>query len=140
MPKKRPFYMISAVAEMFNIHPQTLRTYEREGLIRPSRSQGNTRLYSQEDVERIELILRLTKELGVNLAGVEVILNMRDRMFEMMGQMNVIFEAAINRVRQEMENMETRNQGLVHVGKQELVRNPGHIKKIKVLDKEEIVG
>lgn len=132
--------MISAVAEMFNIHPQTLRTYEREGLIRPSRSQGNTRLYSQEDVERIELILRLTKELGVNLAGVEVILNMRDRMFEMMGQMNVIFEAALNRVRQEMENIETRNQGLVHVGKQELVRNPGHIKKIKVLDKEEIVG
>lgn len=140
MPKKKPFYMISAVAEMFNIHPQTLRAYEREGLIHPSRSQGNTRLYSQEDVEQIELILRLTKELGVNLAGVEVILNMRDRMFEMMGQMNAIFEAALNRVRQEMENMETRNQGLVPVGKQELVRNPGPAKKIKVLDKEEIVG
>ena len=77
---KRPRYLISVVADMFDVHPQTLRTYEREGLIRPARSQGNTRLYSDEDVARIELILRLTKELGVNLAGVEVVLNMRERM------------------------------------------------------------
>jgi len=67
---KRPRYLISVVADMFDVHPQTLRTYEREGLIRPGRSQGNTRLYSDEDLARIELILRLTKELGVNLAPI----------------------------------------------------------------------
>ena len=79
--------MISVVAEMFSIHPQTLRTYEREGLIRPARTVGNTRLYSQEDVERIEMITRLTRDLGVNLAGVEVVLNMRAKMEEMRHQM-----------------------------------------------------
>ncbi|MGD8328784.1 MAG: helix-turn-helix transcriptional regulator [Acidobacteriota bacterium] len=72
--------MISAVAEMYDIHPQTLRMYEREGLLRPERSDGNTRLYSDEDLERLEFILTLTRELGVNLAGVEVVLNMRENM------------------------------------------------------------
>ncbi len=72
--------MISAVAELYDIHPQTLRLYEREGLLQPDRSDGNTRLYSSEDLERLELILTLTRELGVNLAGVEVILNMRENM------------------------------------------------------------
>lgn len=75
--------MISAVAETYGIHPQTLRLYEREGLLKPSRSDGNTRLYSEEDLERLELVLSLTRELGVNLAGVEIILNMRKRMEEM---------------------------------------------------------
>jgi MerR family transcriptional regulator/heat shock protein HspR len=79
--------MISAVAEMYNLHPQTLRLYEREGLLAPSRSQGNTRLYTQEDLERLETILSLTRDLGVNLAGVEVILNMRQRLVEMEKQM-----------------------------------------------------
>src|SRR5438874_13128372 len=73
-------YMISAVAEMYDIHPQTLRLYERERLLIPSRSEGNTRFYTQEDLERLEVILKLTRELGVNLAGVEIIVNMRDRM------------------------------------------------------------
>ncbi len=73
-------YMISAVAELYDIHPQTLRMYERQGLLRPDRSEGNTRLYSAADLERLELILTLTRELGVNLAGVEVILNMRRNM------------------------------------------------------------
>jgi len=73
-------YMISAVAEMYDIHPQTLRMYEREGLLRPERSDGNTRLYSGDDLERLEFILTLTRELGVNLAGVEVVLNMRENM------------------------------------------------------------
>jgi len=72
--------MISAVAEMYDIHPQTLRMYEREGLLRPERSDGNTRLYSGDDLERLEFILTLTRELGVNLAGVEVVLNMRENM------------------------------------------------------------
>jgi MerR family transcriptional regulator/heat shock protein HspR len=78
--------MISAVAEKYEIHPQTLRLYEREGLLRPSRSEGNTRLYTDEDLERLEVILKLTRELGVNLAGVEIILNMREKMSEMQRQ------------------------------------------------------
>lgn len=79
--------MISAVAEMYNIHPQTLRLYEREGLLIPSRSQGNTRLYTEEDLEALRTILNLTRDLGVNLAGVEIILNMRKRMAEMQKEM-----------------------------------------------------
>ncbi|MBV8867270.1 MAG: helix-turn-helix transcriptional regulator [Acidobacteriaceae bacterium] len=79
--------MISAVAEQYEIHPQTLRLYEREGLLAPSRSEGNTRLYTDEDLERLEIILKLTRELGVNLAGVEIILNMREKMEAMQRQM-----------------------------------------------------
>jgi MerR family transcriptional regulator/heat shock protein HspR len=78
--------MISAVAEQYAIHPQTLRLYEREGLLTPSRSEGNTRLYTDEDLERLEVILKLTRELGVNLAGVEIILNMREKMEAMQRQ------------------------------------------------------
>jgi MerR family transcriptional regulator, heat shock protein HspR len=78
--------MISAVAEQYQLHPQTLRMYEREGLLLPSRSEGNTRLYTQEDLERLEVILKLTRELGVNLAGVEIILNMREKMEQMQQQ------------------------------------------------------
>jgi len=85
--KGKAAYMISAVAETYDIHPQTLRLYEREGLLKPSRSEGNTRLYTQEDLERLELILNLTRDLGVNLAGVEVILNMRQRLEEMQSEM-----------------------------------------------------
>ena len=84
--------MISAVAELYKLHPQTLRLYERVGLLKPSRSQGNTRLYTDSDLERLEVILNLTRELGVNLAGIEIILNMRDKMGEMQAQM----EAFIN--------------------------------------------
>lgn len=79
-------YMISAVAEQFQIHPQTLRLYEREGLLKPSRSEGNTRLYTADDLERLEVILKLTRDLGVNLAGVEIVLNMREKMSEMQRQ------------------------------------------------------
>jgi len=78
--------MISSVAESYQIHPQTLRLYERLGLLMPSRSDGNTRLYSEEDLHRLEIILTLTRELGVNLAGVEVILNMREKMEKMQVQ------------------------------------------------------
>ena len=76
-------YMISVVSEMLGIHPQTLRLYEREGFIKPKRSGGNTRLFSEEDVEKLEMILRLTRQLGVNLAGVDVILSMREKMEQM---------------------------------------------------------
>src|SRR6516165_1743105 len=84
--KNKAAFMISAVAEQYQIHPQTLRLYEREGLLKPSRSEGNTRLYTDDDLERLEVILKLTRDLGVNLAGVEIILNMRERMAEMQSQ------------------------------------------------------
>jgi len=88
-------YMISAVAEKYQLHPQTLRMYEREGLLKPSRSDGNTRLYTDEDLERLEVILELTRELGVNLAGVEIILNMREKMGVMQAQIEQ-FVASLN--------------------------------------------
>ena len=84
--RNKAAYMISAIAEQYEIHPQTLRLYEREGLLKPSRSDGNTRLYTEEDIQRLEVILKLTRDLGVNLAGVEIILNMRERMSEMQRQ------------------------------------------------------
>ncbi len=98
MPRARSkaAYMISAVAEQYQIHPQTLRLYEREGLLAPSRSEGNTRLYTDEDLERLEVILKLTRELGVNLAGVEIILNMREKMAAMQRQIEE-FVATLNR-------------------------------------------
>jgi MerR family transcriptional regulator/heat shock protein HspR len=84
--KSKAAYMISSVAEQYGLHPQTLRLYEREGLLKPSRSEGNTRLYTDDDLERLEVILHLTRDLGVNLAGVEIILNMRARMEAMQAQ------------------------------------------------------
>src|SRR5947209_17370297 len=85
-------YTISAVAELYDIHPQTLRLYEREGLLKPSRSVGNTRLYEDSDLERLEIILSLTRDLGVNLAGVEIILNMREKMDAMQREFERFFE------------------------------------------------
>jgi MerR family transcriptional regulator, heat shock protein HspR len=90
MPAKRKSkgaYMISSVAEMYEIHPQTLRLYEREGLLKPSRTEGNTRLYTDDDLERLEFILNLARDLGVNIAGIAIILQMRERMEEMNRQM-----------------------------------------------------
>jgi MerR family transcriptional regulator, heat shock protein HspR len=88
----RAGYMISAVSELYNLHPQTLRLYERVGLLKPSRSEGNTRLYTEADLERLEVILTLTREMGVNLAGIEIILNMREKMSEMQRQMKAFAE------------------------------------------------
>ncbi len=92
MKKRVRTYTISAVAEMYDIHPQTLRLYEREGLLKPSRSVGNTRLYEDADLERLEVILALTRDLGVNLAGVEIILNMREKMDQMQREFEQFFE------------------------------------------------
>lgn len=86
------FVMISVVAERYAIHPQTLRLYEREGLITPVRSAGNTRLYDDECIRRLEIILTLTRDLGVNLAGVEVILHMREQMERMQGEVDRLLE------------------------------------------------
>ena len=94
-------YMISAVAEKYSLHPQTLRLYERVGLLRPSRSEGNTRLYTEEDLERLEVVLAMTRELGVNLAGVEVILNMREKMERLQEQV----EDFVGFVNAELERM-----------------------------------
>src|SRR5437016_1176682 len=94
--RSKAAYMISAVAEQYQIHPQTLRLYEREGLLAPSRSEGNTRLYTDGDLERLEVILKLTRDLGVNLAGVEIILNMREKMEGMQKQIED-FIASLNR-------------------------------------------
>jgi MerR family transcriptional regulator/heat shock protein HspR len=88
--------MISAVAEMYEIHPQTLRLYEREGLLKPSRTEGNTRLYTDEDLERLEFILNLARDLGVNIAGIAIILQMRERMEEMNRQMQSFVEYVRN--------------------------------------------
>lgn len=92
MKRKARTYTISAVADQFNLHPQTLRLYEREGLLRPSRSEGNTRLYTDADLERLEVILSLTRDLGVNLAGVEIILNMREKMDAMQREFERFFQ------------------------------------------------
>ncbi len=99
------YVMISVVAERYGVHPQTLRLYEREGLLKPARSEGNTRLYDQEAIQRLETILALTRDLGVNLAGVEVILNMR----EQMARLQVEVDRLLEHVRREMLD---RRQGI----------------------------
>ncbi|MGH9512170.1 MAG: MerR family transcriptional regulator [Terriglobales bacterium] len=86
--KSQGAYMISAVAEMYGIHPQTLRLYEREGLLKPSRTEGNTRLYTDDDLQRLEFILSLARDLGVNISGMAIILQMRERMEEMQRQIH----------------------------------------------------
>ena len=108
MPTKRKSkgaYMISAVAEMYDIHPQTLRLYEREGLLKPSRTEGNTRLYTDEDLERLEFILNLARDLGVNIAGIAIILQMRGRMEEMNRQMQDFVEYVRSEMLSRMQHM-----------------------------------
>jgi MerR family transcriptional regulator/heat shock protein HspR len=92
-PPRESYVFIGTIAKRFGVHPQTLRLYEREGLIRPARSSGNTRLYDMETVERLEIILTLTRELGVNLAGVEVILDLKSRLARMEGEVGRLMEA-----------------------------------------------
>jgi len=112
----RQFYHISSVAKMYNIHPQTLRLYEREGLLAPSRSEGNTRLYSNEDLKRLDLILNLIRELGVNLAGVEVILNMREKIEQMEAEVNIFLEYVQGEFFQGREDeFEARKKALVRL-------------------------
>ncbi len=90
--RKKGFFSISAVAKMFSVHQQTIRLYEKEGLLNPKRSEGNTRLFSEEDIERLEEIIYLTHQLGINLAGVQMILKLKKQMKKMQQQMNEIFE------------------------------------------------
>lgn len=113
--RENRLFMISVVSEMLGIHQQTLRMYEREGFIKPKRSRGNTRLYSEEDVERLEMILRLTQELGVNLAGVEVILSMREKMEQMQQEMQATVERLHDELAREMQRHEEVKKALVPV-------------------------
>ncbi|HMF77458.1 MAG TPA: helix-turn-helix transcriptional regulator [Bryobacteraceae bacterium] len=113
--KSKAAYMISAVAEQYAIHPQTLRLYEREGLLAPSRSDGNTRLYTDEDLERLEVILKLTRELGVNLAGVEIILNMREKMEAMQKQMEGFIDTLNQELSQRSTSKPTDDRSLMQV-------------------------
>jgi MerR family transcriptional regulator, heat shock protein HspR len=113
--REHRLFMISVVSEMLDIHPQTLRLYEREGFIKPKRSGGNTRLYSEEDVERLEMILRLTRELGVNLAGVEVIISMREKMELMQHEMQQTIERLRDELEREIRRREELKNALVPV-------------------------
>jgi MerR family transcriptional regulator, heat shock protein HspR len=119
-------YMISAVAQKYNVHPQTLRLYEREGLLRPSRTDGNTRLYSDEDLEQLETILSLTRDLGVNLAGVEIILNMRLKIERMQHEVNEFMEYVKHELARGLDDWEQRlNTALVKSSPTDLVRSSG---------------
>jgi len=108
-----PVYLISVVANMLDIHPQTLRQYEREGLVEPSRTQGRMRLYSQRDIDRMKLILRLTRQMGVNLAGVDIVLQLKEQIDEM--------QAEIDQLREELSKV-NRN-GSVHISKALVTKN-----------------
>jgi MerR family transcriptional regulator/heat shock protein HspR len=101
--RKKGFFSISAVAEMFSIHQQTIRLYEKEGLISPRRSEGNTRLFSEEDINRLEEVIYLTHQLGINLAGVEMILKLEKQMKKMQKEMNQLFEATQKELQKESE-------------------------------------
>ena len=119
----RSSYHISRVSQMFNLHPQTLRLYEREGLLKPSRSQGNTRLYTDEDLRQLELILNLIRELGVNLAGVEVILNMRQKMERMEAEVNELLEYVKREfLGGDKDALESRRRGLVRLSQMKIVK------------------
>jgi len=131
--KKEPrnYYHISSVSRMYNIHPQTLRLYEREGLLEPSRSEGNTRCYTEEDLRRLELILNLTRDLGVNLAGVEVVLNMRKKIEQIEEEVNMFLEYI------KKEFFEGREEEFEHRAKSLVRVSPAKIIKIeKVTEKE----
>ena len=123
----KAYYMISAVAQKYNIHPQTLRLYEREGLLRPSRTEGNTRLYSEEDIEQLETILSLTRDLGVNLAGVEIILNMRRKIEQMQSEVNEFMAYVKQEMTRGIDDWERRlSTALVKSSPTDLVRTaPG---------------
>jgi MerR family transcriptional regulator/heat shock protein HspR len=123
--KKEPknYYHISSVSRIYNIHPQTLRLYEREGLLRPSRSEGNTRCYTEEDLRQLELILNLTRDLGINLAGVEVVLNMREKIEQIEEEVNMFLEY----IKKEFfegkeEEFEIKTKSLVRVSPAKIIR------------------
>ena len=123
---KGKYYMISVVAKSYGIHPQTLRLYEREGLLKPSRTEGNTRLYSDDDLKQLEVILNLTRDLGVNLAGIEIILNMRRKMEQMQSDLNEFLGHVREELRRSREDgwQDKLEQALVKVPPAMIVKAP----------------
>lgn len=120
---QKKYYHISNVARTYNVHPQTLRLYEREGLLKPSRSEGNTRLYSEDDLEQLELILNLTRDLGVNLAGVEVILNMRNKIEQIETEVNELLEYIRKEYFEGREDeFELRRKALVRISPAKIIK------------------
>jgi MerR family transcriptional regulator/heat shock protein HspR len=107
MKRRKGFYSISVVAKMFSVHQQTVRMYEKEGLISPKRSEGNTRLFSEEDVDRLEEIINLTTKWGVNLAGVEIILRLQKKISKLQEDMNKLFERTQGQLEEESESFRT---------------------------------
>lgn len=120
--KKQGAYMISSVAEMYGIHPQTLRLYEREGLLKPSRTEGNTRLYTDEDLERLEIILSLARDLGVNISGIAIILQLRERMEEMQRQMSEFVSYVRTEVMTRAQTADPSRGAIVPVGRSILIK------------------
>jgi MerR family transcriptional regulator, heat shock protein HspR len=121
--EKNRYYHISTVSDLYDVHPQTLRLYEREGLLKPSRSEGNTRLYSEKDLEQLEFILNLTRDLGVNLAGVEVAMNMKRKMERIEEEVNEF----LNYIRIEFfegreEEFEIKKDSLVRLNPTEIIK------------------
>lgn len=126
--RKTKKYTISVVAEQYDIHPQTLRLYEREGLMKPSRSAKGTRYYTEEDIERLEMILSLTRDLGVNLAGVEIILNLREKMSQMQREFENFLQYIRDNLGQEIFSVEERSKSaLVRRRVQVVVKDSEHI-------------
>lgn len=119
--KKKACYTIGVVSRMYDIHPQTLRLYEREGLLKPSRTQGNTRLYSDEDLKRLEFILFLTRELGVNLAGVDVILSLKSQVEELQSQIDQLLEFIKREFAKAYENEEI-SKSIVNVSERKVMK------------------
>lgn len=121
--RKEPLYMIGTVAKMYNIHPQTLRLYEKEGLIVPSRTKGKTRMYSEEDLERLEFILFLTREMGINLAGVDAILRMKQQIEELQNQIQLLLTKLQEEIREKYINDQIQQQNaLVQLPKVEIMK------------------
>jgi len=124
----KKLYHISAVAKMYDIHPQTLRLYEREGLLKPSRSDGNTRLYSEDDLKKLAFILSLTRDLGVNMAGIDVILNMKQKMDQIETEVNEFLEYVRREfIKGQEDEFEQRRQALIRI-------TPGKIVKVERIE------
>lgn len=111
MSKKKGYFSISAVAKMFSVHQQTIRLYEREGLISPKRSEGNTRMFTEEDVDRLEEVIYLTHKLGINLAGVEMILKLQRQIKKMQKDMNKVFDSTQEELAKEVEQSKKAIEG-----------------------------
>lgn len=131
MKRKEGFFSISAVAKMFSIHQQTIRLYEKEGLITPKRSSGNTRLFGEEDIDRLEEIIYLTHELGINLAGVEMIFKLKRQIGKLQKEMNKVFDTT----QKELDLQAEASKSMVNTSAQRLMKmRPDAVKKIALIE------